>query len=138
MTIDKISQPLKEAVGLYSEGVTIPQNTNVDGVNNLQTGKTNGQLAVEVLAGATDVVLANAKTITLTVTSSATEGGTFTAVGVATFLTTAITTYIQGDIILSIIIPNDARVLEWTKVNIATDDVAATGTFDATIRRVVN
>lgn len=136
MTIGKISQPLKEALGYYSEGVTIPQATNVDGANGLQSGQTNGQLEI-VLIAKTTITIADLDIVTLSVTSSATEGGTFVALGTSSFTAAGITIFDEGDIITSFVIPTNEGVKEWTEVNIATDDAAATGTFDCALRLIV-
>jgi hypothetical protein len=137
MAITKISVPLKEALGYYNKGTTIPQATNTNGTTNLQTGQTNGQLEI-VMSAATAIALADTKVITLTVTSSATVGGTFTEVGSATYTASGTTTFAVSDIITSIIIPTNDKVLEFTKVNVATDDAAATGTYDVFVRYVAN
>lgn len=136
MTIGKLSQPLKEALGYYSEGATIPQNGNLDGANGLQSGQTNGQLEI-VLIAKTTLTIADLDIVTLSVTSSATEGGTFVAVGTSSFTAAGITIFEEGDIITSFVIPTNEGVKEWTEVNIATDDAAATGTFDCVLRLIV-
>lgn len=137
MAVTKLSVNLKEALGYYNEGTTIPQATNTDGTTNLQTGQTNGQLEI-VMSAATAIALADTKKITLTVTSSATAAGTFTEVGTATYTASGATTFDVDEQILTFVIPTSDKVLEWTKVNVATDDAAATGTYDVTIRRLVS
>jgi len=136
MTIGKISLPLKDEAGYYNEGTTIPQATNTDGDTNLQTGQTNGQLEI-VMSAKTAIALADTKVITLTVTSSATVAGTFTEVGAATYTASGAAAFAIGDIVTSIVIPTNDKVLDFTKVNVATDDVAATGTYDVFVRRLV-
>ena len=137
MSITKLSVPLKEALGYYNEGTTIPANTNTDGATNLESGKTNGQLEI-VLAAATEIAVADTKTVTLSYSSSVAVAGTFVTHGTTLVLMTADTTYAVGEVIASIIIPNDVQVLEFTKVNVATDDAGATGTYNVFLRRVVN
>ena len=138
MTVSKLSVPLKEALGYYAEGTTIPQNTNVDGATALQTGNTNGQIEV-VLTAATAIALADTTSVTLTVNTSATEGGTYVALATATDTMSGATTYDVDDVVLSAIIPATSGLAEeWTKVNIATTDAAATGTFNCAIRYIVS
>ena len=138
MAVTKLSVELKEALGYYNEGTTFPANTNTDGDNNLQTGQTNGQLEI-VVAAATACALADTQVATLTVTSSATEGGTFTEVASATYTASGAKTFAVDEVIVSLVIPtNDAKVFEWTKVNVATDDAAATGTYNCFIRYLAN
>ena len=137
MAITKISVPLKEALGYYNEGTTVPANTNTAGTNKLQTGQTNGQLEI-TLSAATAIALADTKVVTLTVTSSATEGGTYTEVGSATYTASGATAFAVSDVITSIVIPTNDKVLEWTAVNVATDDAAATGTYDVFVRYVAS
>jgi hypothetical protein len=137
MTVSKISVNLKEALGYYNKGTTIPQNTNTNGTTNLQTGQTNGQLEI-VMSAATAIALADTKIITLTVTSSATVAGTFTEVGTATYTASGATTFAIDEEILTFVIPTSEKVLEFTKVNVATDDAAATGTYDVALRYIVS
>lgn len=137
MTIGKISVPLKEALGYYNEGTTIPQATSTAGTNKLETGLTNGQIEVVVTAAAA-VSIADTKIVTLTVTTSDTEGGTYTEVGSATATASGATVYAVEDVIASFLLPvTSDKLKEWTAVAVATDDAAATGTYNVAIRRIV-
>ena len=131
--MEKISKPLKSTNGIYLENTTLPANTSKAGDDKLKTGQTNGRLEVTVLASEACVV-ADTKTVTLTVSTSATEGGTFTTIGTGQVKMTGATTYDEGDVITSISIPTNENVLEWTAIAIATDDASATGKVDVFAR----
>lgn len=142
MAVTTISVPLKEGLGYYNEGTTVPANTNTDGTNVLETGITNGQIEI-VLEAATDVYLTDDAIITFTVSSSSADDGTFSTIHslakTADITATGEISFEAGTIIDSFVIPTGSNTVvdEWTKVNVATDDALATGTYNAYIRRIV-
>lgn len=133
---ETISKNLRAGTEYYNEGTTIPQAASVNGTAQ-QTGQTNGQLEI-VLEAATDILIADTENITLTIETSADGSTNFIQIGTDSITSSGAITYLAGKEIMSFVLPQSANLLEWTRAVVATDDAAATGTYDAYIRRLVH
>jgi len=116
---------LHDAGGYYAKALTVPQNTSV-ATDALKTGKGGqlGQLEVAVYA-AEDVSLADTKKLTIVLQDSDTSDSGFTDLLTTSVTASGATTISAGDLIARVPIPTNADV--YTRMNVTTDDAAATG-----------
>lgn len=124
-----IDEKLINENALYYEGETVPQNTTISSAA-LKTGEC-GQLGATriIFRAATDIAIADTKTLTLVVQESADGSTGWSTIRTVPFLSSGATTYTAGNEFAQYVL--DETVLEYTRVQITTDDAAATGTIDA-------
>jgi hypothetical protein len=116
---------------IYHKGVATPQNTTANGsVVRSGAGGQNGACEV-VLTPATAIGLADTKTLTITVQDSA-DGTSFATVDSFVRTASGATTLPAGTPVWKFVLPETIR--EYTRVQIATTDAAATGTVDVFLK----
>ena len=107
----------------FEKGMTIPANTNADGVNELFADKTLGSLEV---IGRVKTAITLTGNLVVDYMHADAAGGSYTSLHVATIATADIgdpDTHFER-----YVIPSSAK--NWIKINIATTDVGALGTLD--------
>lgn len=124
-----INEKLINENALYYEDETVPQNTTISS-SAIKTGE-GGQLGATriIFRANTEIAIADTKTLTVVVQESADGSTGWTTIRSIPLLSSGATTYEAG---LELAQYNlDETVLEYTRVQITTDDATATGSIDA-------
>lgn len=117
--------PLQAYDQKWHNDIANPVNTSVTGVVEIEAAGVGGALEVALVSGTTAAQLPTAaKKYTLTVLAANSKGGSYTTVATRDILPGQTASDI-GTLIGSVAIPHNAGA--WIKVNVATDDTAATG-----------
>ena len=129
-----LAENLKAQDGYYLDGGIVPQNTTLNSSSiRTELGGINGAQEVYVVA-ATDIVLADTKTIAINIEDSA-DDSTFVFLAEAYAATASGETTIDaGTEIGRVILPTNART--FTRVAVTTTDATATGTVDSYLRYI--
>lgn len=114
---------------MFQKELTIPVNTTATATTAMRTGRSQGALAITIVAADANVALAAGKSFTLGFTESDTEGGTYAApktdVSVKVTHASALANVRIGTVLASLILPEDCG--NWVKAIVGTDDAAAVG-----------
>ena len=131
MAIGKIGEEIKSAQDYIYEAETVAQNTTTTSVAR-QVGGTQGALELVFLAD-TDIVITDAKVLSLKLIGADTEDGTFdTEIELYSVTADGETTIEAGTELARFIIkPSDKM---WQKAVLTNDDVAIVGTVEGYIR----
>lgn len=114
---------------MFQKELTLPQNTTATATTAMRAGRTEGALAITLVAADANIALANTKSFTLSFTESDTEGGTYSApktnVSVKVTQSEALANVRVGTPLASLILPENCG--NWVKAVVGTDDSSAAG-----------
>mgnify|MGYP000375779555 CR=1 FL=1 len=134
MAIGKFSEDLKSYQDyLFKNETVVANNTTASTVR--QVGGTQASLEVVVVVGDTDIIIADAKALTISLKGSETEAGTFTDVASLYELTASGATTLKSGAELAryVVKPSDPL---YGKLEVVNNDTALTGTVEAYIRAI--
>ncbi|MCP4339627.1 MAG: hypothetical protein GY799_12230 [Desulfobulbaceae bacterium] len=120
-------QTLRDETSIYHDGATVPQNTSVDGSSSI-TGINgqSGKIAIRC-EPTVAVAVADATVLTLTLQHS-TDNATWVTLDTFSTPSSGAKAFAIGELIHEFVLPRNS--FDYTRVQLATTDAAATGTVD--------
>jgi len=120
-------QTLRDETAIYQDSAAIPKNTTANGSSvvtgdNGQSGKIAARCEITVTG-----TLADTKALTLVLQTSA-DNSTWVTLDTFTVTASGAKTWVVGELVHEFLLPRN--VLDYTRVTVATDDAAATGSID--------
>lgn len=125
-----ITERLRDANAIYSDGVTMPANTTVTSarLDTAEGGNLGGEIVL--VRAQEEMTLLDTTTMTISVNENVLEtGGTDAIVYTKPFTASGDTVFAVGDTLAEFILPRTVK--QYTSVTVATTDAAIVGTFDA-------